>query len=342
MSSSTSSSEHKRFLLWVLLALLLSDVLLYWLPFGGPVASRRSHERAARAVGAEADFLLVGDSKVSSFSRDCLLTGTQPWRGLAFTSNAVSPVFYFDALRAIAAENPGFAPKVVFISIGSNNFNANGLHMQREYTLNNVLDLAALWDLTAAQGEWMSFITAILSRMVPVYGKRVLITHLEFDLGRGDEACKGLDPDRWDDPRYAHWKSGGRKPIIDRQYMEITRRSILQDFVYSPIAERALVRIIEQVRGWGGVPVIVLLPVSEEMNALRTEMVGDAFDGPIRELAARLQVQILDLRSADYDLKDVNHLSQLGARDVARDHFVPIVGRVASRGTAAQRLAPAG
>ena len=80
---------------------------------------------------------------------------------------------------------------------------------------------------------------------------------------------------------------------------------------------------------------IVLLPVSEEMNALRTALVGDAFDEPIRSLMTRLDVQILDLSdAAGYDLKDVNHLSQLGARDVSRDHFVPILERVMSRPTA--------
>ena len=324
MSSSTSNSEHWRFLGWVLAALVASGLVVNAIPWGGVPGMQRGHERIGKELGPRTDFLIVGDSKAGPFSVNCL----SPWlpgkRGLTFSADSVTPVFHYDTLREIHEAEPGFAPPVVFVFLGANNLNANGLHVERDYTFFNELGLADAWALSAPQGEVLSFAAALLSRLFPVYGKRVMITHLQFRELKN--SCEGASDPEFDRARWAPSPPARRKPVLDRNYLDIYRRSMYADYRSSPIVVAATGRVLEGVQQWGGVPVIVLPPVTPEMRALEHELIGEAFDDTVNQLAREHGVAVLDLRErADYDFADVNHLTPAAARLASEEHLYPRV-----------------
>ncbi len=317
------SREH-WFLIWVGLALTAAFVVGNLPIFGKTFTQVKLHHYVANHFGAEVDWLLVGDSKAGRFSYDGLVPFNSR-RGLVFTSDSVTPVYQYHVLRQLKEKAPNFKPKVVFISTGANNFNRNGLHCRRDLALYTMLDLPAVAALTLPNGATLDFVEAVTSRLFPVYGKRVLITHFNFALG--DKAKLKTDHIDWvnyTDPRQAPPET--RDPIKDRNYLEIYRRSVLVNFEYSRVVEAALTRLVAEVRELGAEPVLVFLPVTEEMRALERELVGDAFDAPMQAFAKANSVTILDLREQHhYEFEDVNHLTHVGALTVAEEHFVPRV-----------------
>ena len=324
MSSSTSSSNHRRFFLWVVLGVVASNLAVHLIPWGGISDSKRAHQQRARELAGATDFLIVGDSKAGPFSVGCLLPWFAGYRGLTFSGDSVTPVFHYNNLVEIRAAVPEFRPRVVFIFVGANNFNTNGQHVEREYTFFSELELRKAWEWSAAQGDLLSFVEALLSRVFPLYGRRVMITHLEFHQSK--DGCSSTDSDSYERARNLPLESTPRNPIYDKNYYDIYRRSLYSSYESSPIIARATEELIELVRSFGGVPVLVLPPVTPEIRALEHEMIGDAFDETLKAIVDKERVRLLDLRDQhDYEFSDVNHLTQRGARDVAVDYFLPIL-----------------
>jgi len=324
MSSSTSSSNHRRFFLWVALAVVVTNVVVLLVPWGGISDSKRAHQKRARELAEATDFLIVGDSKAGPFSVDGLNPWLDGYRGLTFSGDSVTPVFHYDNLLEIREQVPGFRPRVVFIFVGANNFNKNGQHVEREFTFFSELGLRKVWQWSAAQGDVLSFVEAVLSRAFPLYGRRVMITHLEFH--HDPQHVFGVDSESFAKARSRPPDSGARNPIYDKNYYDIYRRSMYASYQSSPIIARATEDLIELVRSFGGVPVLVLPPVTPEIRALEHELIGDAFDQTLSAIVRKERVQVLDLRDQyEFEFLDVNHLSQKGARDVAIAFFLPIV-----------------
>lgn len=334
MSSSTSNSEDQGttlrreqwFLIWVTAALTAACIIGNLPIFGNTFNQVKKHHFVADQFGTNVDWLLVGDSKAGRFSYDGLVPFNSR-KGLVFTSDSVTPVYQYHVFRQLKEKAPGFKPKVVFISTGANNFNRNGLHCRRDLALYTMLDLPTVAALTLPNGSYLDFVEAVTSRIFPVYGKRVLITHFHFTfLNRGRLKTDHIDWQNYTDPRQAPPEF--RDPIKDRNYLAIYRRSVLVQYDYSEVVEAALGRLIDEVRDLGAEPVLVFLPVTEEMRALEAELVGDAFDQPINAFAAEKKVRILDLRNRhNYAFEDVNHLTHIGALNVAEEHFVPLVNQ---------------
>jgi hypothetical protein len=328
MSSSTSSSRHRRFLGWVALALVAAYPAVQLIPWGGVAASGRAHGRAAKELAGAADFLIVGDSKAGPFSIGCLIPWLDGYRGLVFSADSVTPIFHLHNLIHIRQVVPEFRPKVVFIFLGANNFNTNGLHVEREYTFFNELPLDQTWDLSGRQGEYLFFAEALLSRAFPLYGKRVAITHLQFG-EPPNSRCTSTSPENYEQASYVALEPANRNAVLDRNYYDIYRRSVYSSYESSPLVARATERLIDLVEAYGGFPVLVLPPVTPEIRGLEAQLIGDRFDETLRRIAAAKGTQVLDdLRDQNgYDFADVNHLSKRGARDLAFDHFLPILAR---------------
>src|SRR5262249_15004231 len=109
-------------------------------------------------------------------------------------------------------------------------------------------------------------------------------------------------------------------------YYDIYRRSLYASYQSSPIVARATEQLTELVRSFGGLPILVLPPVTAEMRALEHQMIGNSFDETLTSIAEKEQVCVLDLRDRhEYEFVDVNHLTQRGAHDVAADYFLPIL-----------------
>ena len=309
----------------MLAALVGSYAGVQLIPWGGVSASQRSQQRVARELAGETDFLILGDSKAGPFSAECL----SPWiagrRGLVFTADSVTPVFYYHNLSQIRSEVSGFQPRWVFIFIGANNFNAHGLHVERDFAFLNEIGLGDAWRLSGARGEYLMFAEALASRIFPLYGMRVPITHLQIGESPGT-SCAHADAANFARVASGKIAPASRDAILDRNYFDIYRRSVYASYESSPVIASATEMLIELVRGYGGTPVLVLPPVTSEMRALEFELIGDAFDASVREIAGRTGVQVLDLRDRiDYEFADVNHLSVRGARDVLLERFRPLI-----------------
>ncbi len=327
MSSSTSNSEQIRFLFWVLLILASSWCVVTFMPWGGIVLTQKNYIEFAGEVASETDYLIVGDSKAGPFSTDCLMPWFPPERGVVFTADSVTPVFHWYALREIRKRFPAFKPKVVFILVGANNMNANGLHATRDYTFFNQVALSDAWSLSGARDRKLLFAEVVLARTFPVYGHRVQITHLQV----GTRSAWSCPPPT--ESSFAHegpfeFVSEPRDPVADRNYYDIYRRSAYADYESSVAVAGGLENLIALVREFGGVPILVLPPVTSEMMALEVELVGSKFDETIDSIVEKSGIELLDLREdTSFEFRDVNHLSAGGAFGIAQKYFRPILDR---------------
>jgi hypothetical protein len=335
MSLSTSSSESKAepqqarreqaFICWVMLALVSALIVGNLDIFTGAYKSNFLHRYVAQTFGADAEWVLIGDSKTGRFSFDGLAPFQEP-KGIVFSSDSVTPVYHYHLFRNLPEQAPNLRPKYVFIATGANNFNVNGLHCRRDIALYNMLNLDAVAELTLPHGAFVDFFEALFSRLFPIYGKRVFITHFNISF----DPDKGVDVDEMGWDAHEHPGSGAfgiRDEMKDRRYLDIYRRSVLANFEYSQAVETALSLTVDKIREMGAEPIILLLPVTEEMIALEEELVGDKFIRPLSTLSKDKNVRLIDMRRMhQYDFEDVNHLSPQGALQVINEQLIPLMG----------------
>jgi len=308
---------------FVILALAWGAVAL--MPWGGIVMSQKTYIDFAQELGPETDYLIVGDSKAGPFATDCLIPWLGSERGAVFTADSVTPVFHWYTLREIRRRFPEFRPRVVFIFIGANNMNANGLHASRDFVFFNQVSLSDAWNLSGARGGVLLFAEVVLSRIFPTYGHRVQITHLQFG-DRAGRSCPPITEASYRNEGSFEFAYVPRDPVADRNYYDIYRRSAYVDYESSIAQAVALEKLIRLVRDFEGIPILVLPPVSSEMWALEQELVGQGFDETIDSIVERTAVEVLDLRDVtEFEFQDVNHLSSRGAYDVAIKFFQPIL-----------------
>ena len=309
------------------MALVCSGIVVELVPWGTTDLNLRQHRESAAALGAGADYLIVGDSKAGRFGPQCIQLGVPGKTAAVFSADSVTPVYHYNLLRGLRETNPEFSPKLIFVLIGANNMNANGLHALREYSLHNLLPLTDAWQLTGALGEYSLFAEVLFSRLLPVYGRRVPLTHLAVDRGQS-HVCSNIrdaiavGPVRPD----AH---PGRNDIADANYFDIYRRSLYNDYESSVMVVAALDKLLTYIKELGATPVLMMAPVTPEIRELEHELIGEAFDETIDEIVQRHRVKVLDLRDEQrYEFKDVNHLSARGAWDLVTERFPSIVDEV--------------
>jgi hypothetical protein len=302
-------------------------VVTFW-HWGGIAMTQRNFVDFAGAIGADVDYMIVGDSKAGPFSTHCTIPWLYPYRGIVHTADSVTPVYHWYALRQIRKKHPEFRPRVVFVFVGANNMNANGLHARRDYTFFNQISLSDAWALSAARGDVLTFAEVLLARVFPVYGRRVQITHLQSG-ERGGRVCPSARPADLARPGPFDLPSVSRNPVDDKNYYDIYRRSVYANYESAESVAGGLEKLLRLIQGMGAVPVLVLPPVASEMWALEQELVGTKFDETIAAVVEETDVQVLDLREVTrYEFRDVNHLSPRGAREVARAFFAPVLRAV--------------
>jgi hypothetical protein len=327
VSSSTSSSKQTAFAVWVLLILAFAWCAVTFAPWGGVVMSQRSYIDLAGELGSDTDYLIVGDSKAGPFATDCLIPWLDTHRGAVFTADSVTPVFHWYTLREIRTLFPEFRPKVVFIFVGANNLNANGLHARRDFTFFNQVALSDAWDLSGSRGERLLFAEVVLARLFPAYGHRVQITHLQVG-NRAGRSCPTITESSYVHEGPFEFVFEPRNPVNDRNYYDIYRRSAYADYESSVAEASALEELIRLVKNFGGVPILVLPPVTSEIWSLEQELVGEKFDDTIESIVEKSGVALLDLRAITrFEFRDVNHLSHRGAYDVTQEYLRPLLER---------------
>lgn len=336
MSSSTSNSEGRfrdqQFLAWILVLAVAMSIVGNCNVWTGLSTNHLLHQEVGRRFGSEVDYIIMGDSKTGPFSIHALAPYLSK-KGLVFRADSTTPVYHLYNYRKLRQQNPDLRPKHAFICIGANNFNSEGLHCRRDLTLFTSLGLSDVYKLTAENGQYLTFVEALLSRIFPLYGHRVQVTHFQFSLHPTSNLDAKLEHASWDMSDVTLLNCPQRDAVMDRNYLEIYRRSVLRDYHYSKLNEIALSQLIDELRAGQTQPYIVLLPVTEEMMRLEQELVGDRFMKNITAFATEKQVAIMDLRHrSDYNFEDVNHLSPSGAVAFAWDYFEPIISESAEPG----------
>lgn len=313
MSSSTSSSKCSRTsrgllaFLGLNIVVSLAVVLVPWT--GAGYFQDLCVEEVKRE---QRDILLLGDSKVFPFVDG--YTGcpffSEPAYALAMDS---ATVLYQRILYNRLATETDLHPKVVFYSTGANNFNENGLHVLRDYATRFVASPKDLWEYRTVPGCSPYLVDSFLSRLYPVYGRRIEITHLMF---RGYR------------PRDLDMSPPNRDVVADENYLLIYKRGVLANFKVSEFHVNNLERFAEEVRANGGELVVLDLPVTEPMRKLELEVCQE-WDNAMRDFSERTGVRYLDLREhSDFMFRDINHLSSLSAKEVVTRWLQPLADEI--------------
>src|SRR6185295_16469713 len=148
MNSSTSSSREVAFLAWVLTGLAVTGLACQLDVWTGLAGNHRRHVAVARLYGSEAEFLILGDSKTGTFSHNSLAPVFGQHHGLVFDADSVTPSYHLYNWREVRRLAPELKPRFVFLAVGANNFNRNGLHCLRDLGLYDLMPLADAARLT--------------------------------------------------------------------------------------------------------------------------------------------------------------------------------------------------
>ena len=251
MNLSIFSSNTSQFWFRILAFYLTYSLAVALAPIRGIEEVHKNHSIWASEVGDRTDFILVGDSRVGPFQRifmnHCSLPGFDVQNAMALSGDSVTPTYHYVNLKSIREETPNFNPRLVVLFVGANNLNVHGLHVIRDYAFDNFLSLEDIGRLSFAAEDPLIGGQGIFSRLFPIYGKRIPITHLQV----GTTVVHELSGCSNEIPQFGY-KESVRNAIIDRNYLDIYRRNVYKDFA---ISERTLVMIeliAELVRSWGG------------------------------------------------------------------------------------------
>jgi len=310
MSLFTSSSKFresgKPFLLFLAVQALACAVVLA-IPWTG--AGWFQDLIVQQVEGDSRDVVIMGDSKIFPFVDGRIDSPFFKEPAYAFAWDS-STVLYHRILYDRLMTETSLRPKVVFYSLGANNFAEEGLHVQRDYATRFVARPKDLIDYASINGSLPYLADSILSRLYPIYGRRIEISHLMF---RGYKMREiDLTPPE-------------RDPIADQNYLLIYQRSFFVDYRISDFHMGNLKRFVEEVRASGAEMVLVDLPVTREMRDLEVAF-APRWDDRIREFADENRVRYLDLRDhPEMPFRDINHLANIGAKEVCEKWLQPLV-----------------
>lgn len=320
MSSSTSSSKvHEKGGRWgrtarPLLAFLLVNLVINFIVLaipwkGADYFQDLCVEEIARS---RRNILLMGDSKVFPFVEgytNCTFF-EPPAHALAMDS---ATVLYQRILYNRIVRETAVRPKVVIYSTGANNFNENGLHVLRDYAIRFLAGRHELADYASLPGGLPYVVDAFFSRVYPVYGRRIEISHLMF---------------RDYQPRTIDLTPPGRDAVNDENYLLIYQRGVLADYRVSEFHLENLRAWSEEIRAGGGEFIVIDLPVTKEMRELEKRVCPE-WDEKIAEFSKETGARYLDLREhSDLSFRDINHLSNLGAKTVVERWLEPLAREV--------------
>ncbi len=310
MSLFTSSSKFRESgkpLALFLAVQALASIVVVLIPWTG--AGWFQDLIVEQVEGDSREVILMGDSKIFPFVDgriDCPFF-EDPAYAFAWDS---STVLYHRILYDRLMNETDLRPKIVFYSLGANNFAENGLHIQRDYATRFVARPKDLFNYASIEGSFPYLADSFFARLYPIYGRRIEITHLMF---RGYK-MREIDltpPDR--------------DPIADQNYLLIYQRGFFRDYKISEFHMGNLRRFVEEVRASGAEMVLVDLPVTQEMRDLERAFASE-WDERIQSFADENQVRYLDLRDhTDMSFRDINHLSNLGAKEVCERWLQPLV-----------------
>jgi len=319
----TSNSKYRHTVIpaIVFIACFISlNIAVKFLPDGTFMQSFRDHTGNAERNGKTAEIILFGDSRATGFHP---VFFERPALTLA-TPNTTILYAYF-LFREIRQRNATH-PKLMVLCLGSNNYNDNGIFAKRDFAVRVLPEFNDLADFATTTGGIPYAVDGAFAKLFPVYGYRM-------ELRSPDELLPIIKkifrkqppaPNIEAAPDLTGSAAPVRNALDDRNYLEIYRRSVLNDFKISAFHMEILKKMIAAAQAEKIKVLVVELPMEEMMLRLHENLADQLFQKSLTELLEKYKVPLLDLRYKNrYEFNDLNHLSARGLRDLTRDHINP-------------------
>lgn len=312
-----------------------------------PGAVRKQFENDIKRISeasVQADVFVFGDSRSAVLDQNLFLKNTL---NLSAVSNTIA---YSWLILKKAYDNTDVRPKVVFLMLGANNYNRNGIFAKRDYALSQVAGLRDIFSLFLMSGGVEYGIDGLFGRIVPIYGRRMeirspraIVAKIEKMRGKileprteAEELQTGDKPTRLlDDSQHLsgheaqvqdEFPAVVRRAVFDENYYLTYKRSVYQQYEISRLHLQMLEEVIELARAHGASIFLIQLPIEKKMYDLQQRMVGNKFDRHLDRLAKKSKVFRLDFRKlTEFEFVDINHLSPKGSARLIQFIINPII-----------------
>lgn len=331
MSSSTSSSSspRRRFFvggrpaLAVAVVVLVVNVCVALLPAGGYERAFQASLELARSA-PDAQVVLFGDSR-STMLRAQFFDD----RTLSFAS-ANNTVIYSKLLFDRMLAETEVRPRVLFLMVGANNYNKNGIFTLRDFAIRRLASFSDLAGFLRFPDGLDFALDGLFARCFPVYGRRMEIRSLQQlreMLTRGWRPLGTSDvPGMVKVDEATLVEAPVRSGVADQNYLMIYERSVYVNYELSRVHTGMLEALIDRGLASGARVVVVQLPVEPAIRELEREMVDHVFDDYLKDLRARKNILHLDLRGeSHFEFDDLNHLSLRGGREFVKVYLNPLL-----------------
>ena len=311
----------KKYFLSFILIFSLVNISVHFLP-KGPYASMFDNSiKLSKKYNTEYEILLYGDSKATMFNKNYFKRKTL---SLACENNTIifSKYLHDDILKSQKK-----SLKVVFIFLGPNNYNKNGIFVIRDFALRRLTNLHDIPKILFYYDALDNAVEVLCSRLIPVYGRRMEIR--DYGIIKNLVSLK-----------YKNLLTQGMRPIKkeiiysnnltinknkDYNYLLTYKRSVYNNFELSPLHVQYLHEIIIANIDSGIKTVLIQLPIKNKMFELQKSLVKQDFDQFINQTVEKYDILYFDLRKQNYEFSDINHLSNRGAYDLAINFLNPLV-----------------
>lgn len=314
----------------------------------GSVREQFEHDlMRVREAGAQADVFVFGDSRSAVLEERYFSKYTL---NLSAVSNTIA---YSWLLLKKTYGDTSVRPKVIFLMLGANNYNRNGIFAKRDYALSQVAGLKDIFRLFLVNGGVEYGIDGLFGRLVPIYGRRMEIRSpravvaqaarlWEKALGFGTEVSDFHTEDKparpLDDSGHVpgheerfpdEFSAVVRRPDFDKNYYLTYKRSIYLQYELSRMHLQMLEEVIELSRAHDASVFLIQLPIEKKLFDLQQRMVGNKFDRHLDRLAKQNKVSRLDLRGlTEFEFIDINHLSPKGSASMIKFVINPIIQNI--------------
>ena len=286
----------------------------YKLQFNGAINDAVNHS-------GDIDVVLFEDSRGTMFHHTFF---DQPTLSLASDNNTVifSKLLYDKMDHFI-----NWAPEVIIIVLGANNYSKNSIFTIRDFAIRRLASLSDLIEFASFRDGTSYTIDGLFSKIIPVYGRRMEIRSpsLIKNLIVNTDKITTLQGMYKMQPNILN-QDIKRNEIEDINYKLIYRRSIYANYELSLCHTGILESLIYRGKMNGSSVVLVQLPIEQDIMDIQKELVGDIFDDYLDKLEKDKEIIRLDMRNdIRFEMVDVNHLSFKGAHQFCNIILNPLI-----------------
>ena len=301
------------------------NLLVAALPPGSVREQFENDLKRISRVGAQADVFVFGDSRSAVLDERLFSKRTL---NLSAVSNTIA---YSWLLLKKTYGDTNVRPKVIFLMLGANNYNRNGIFAKRDYALSQVAGLKDIFSLFMVSGGVEYGTDGLFGRLVPIYGRRMEIRSPRAIMAQAarlweevrsfrteDNPARPLDDSghvvRQEERLPDQFPAVVRRAHFDKNYYLTYKRSIYSQYELSRLHLQMLEEVIELSRAHDASVFLIQLPIEKKLFDLQQRMVGNKFDRHLARFAKQNKISRLDLRElTEFEFIDINHLSPKGS-----------------------------